>query len=151
MSTPLTEDHIGRGILVRCMDFRQTLHGMLREFVDGELGGARCDTVSVAGAVRKLAEDDGADAILESIGIGLKAHRAGIVILLNHTDCGYYALKGVRFTSSEEEQRILIEDLRRARSNILTAFPNNTPKVVMYLAVLSNTDGTIEFRQVDAS
>ncbi|HLB32512.1 MAG TPA: carbonic anhydrase, partial [Patescibacteria group bacterium] len=153
MTTPLTKMHHCDFVFVRCMDFRQTHDGAIRDFVASRFPRQECDLVSLAGAVRILTEGKNAKPILDSIGIGLKAHGARTVVLMNHTNCGYYAASGITFKSAADEEEVLTTDLRCARKVVLNKFHTAHPnvKVLMFLAVLSDKDDTIDFRQIDVN
>jgi len=151
MATPLTKMHHCEFVFVRCMDFRQTHDSAMREFVASRFPRQLCDLISLAGTVRRLTEGKNAEPILDSIGIGLKAHGASTVVLVNHTNCGYYAASGITFKSAADEEKVLTADLRRAREVVFDKFQPAHPnlRVLMFLAVLSDKDDTIDFRQID--
>src|SRR3972149_7023458 len=127
MTTPLTKMHHCDFVFVRCMDFRQTHDGAIRDFVASRFPRQECDLVSLAGA--------------------------GTVVLMNHTNCGYYAASGITFKSAADEEEVLTTDLRCARKVVLNKFHTAHPnvKVLMFLAVLSDKDDTIDFRQIEVN
>ncbi len=151
MSTPLTKMHHCNLVLVRCMDFRQTHDGAMRDFVAHLFPGQYCDTIALAGVVQMLAEPENAPPIITSIGIGIESHKAKTVVLIDHTNCGYRLLRRKQkgcapFDSIQEEQDAIISDLRRARQVVLDQYPE--VNVCLYLAVLSDIDDTIDFRLI---
>lgn len=96
------------GLVVTCIDFR--LQQYINKWIDENFQPFSFDRVAFAGGVKNL------EIILEQIGISKKLHNIKKVCLINHEDCGAYAVEG-----TPEKHAA---DLKNAATKIKTQFPD---------------------------
>jgi carbonic anhydrase len=117
------EKHVTDALVVHCIDFR--FQKYLDTWLQKHLGHGNYDRVSLAGGVFDF------DMVSEQVGISVRLHEIGKVVLINHEDCGAYGAAG----SFERHQK----DLRVAKQAIEAEFPRL--KVEIYYLRL---DGAFE-------
>lgn len=119
--------HTCRGLVIACMDFR--LQEKIRDFLieEGMLGN--CDIVTYAGGVKDIAAADG-DGLLNQVKLSKKLHDIHEVLLVNHTDCGAYGGRSA-FPSEAKEVETHLEELQRAKRNILAMSPALTVRTLI--------------------
>jgi carbonic anhydrase len=123
--------HHCKALLVQCIDYR--LMKGVRTFLDQNSLVGDCDVVSVAGAVKSLADPAvpaEAEFMLKQIGISHDLHEIKHVILMNHLDCGAYG-GSKAFASPEEERTRHVADLQRTRDVLKQKYPELEVKLVI--------------------
>ncbi|MBI2640522.1 MAG: hypothetical protein HYW91_01390 [Candidatus Sungbacteria bacterium] len=80
-----------------------------------ELGGAK-DLIMPE-------KDRDRERLLRKMETAAKVHRFGLIILINHSDCGAYRLSGHTFTDPQEEERFHVEQLKKAAEVVREKFP----------------------------
>lgn len=108
--------------VIKCIDLRQ--NGFFEEWLKKE-GVGNSDIISVAGSVKELVgeKEEIRNWLLSMIKISHDSHGSREVILTNHSTCGAYAID-----NGEEEKRIQLEDLEKAKKIIDETFPDMTVK-----------------------
>lgn len=66
------------------------------------------------------------DYVIRKMKDAYAVHPFGLVILINHSDCGKYRLDGSSFNDAKEEERFHTEELKKAAKVVTDAFPNMT-------------------------
>jgi len=127
------------------MDFR--LFNRFVEWMKEQGYAGDCDTISLAGASKRIVDGEEAQNILlTQLDISIKLHNSGRVILVHHSDCGAYA-QSYQFANAEEEKRKQIEDMQKAKDIIKSRHPDVV--VVLIWAQLQDEDGKeIKFLEV---
>jgi carbonic anhydrase len=123
--------HHCKALLVQCMDFR--LMKGIRTFLDQNGLTGDCDIVSVAGAVKGIADTSApsdTEFVLKQIGLSHELHAIKHLILMNHLDCGAYG-GSAAFASPEEERAKHLADLRRSRDILKQKYPELEIKLVI--------------------
>ncbi len=112
--------HNCKSILIHCMDFR--LIAKTREWMQSQGLLGDCDVVSWAGAGKEIADQSRAgELLLGQIGLSIKLHGAGQVILLHHRDCGAYKA-AYDFPGPEAEKIKQTDDMKAAEMIIKGKF-----------------------------
>ncbi len=62
--------------------------------------------------------------IFQKIHDAKKVHSFGLIVLVNHSDCGAYRLAGNSFGDSREEETFHAEELKKAEDLIRKEFPD---------------------------
>lgn len=100
--------HICDAIIVSCIDFR--FQKFISAWLDKNLNGKTYDRIGFAGATKDL------ETIMEQIDISVRLHSIKEVYLIHHEECGAYG--------AESTPKKHTEDLKRAKSELLTKYPN---------------------------
>lgn len=134
--------------LVGCIDFR-FLHGpegldLIQEFALSS--GFVCCPITRAGGIQDLvrpAMPNFDQSVIKDISVPIQHLGAKDVFLANHADCKVYPV----FSSSEEEFRFHLEDLRNADQILRNIFPG--VRIHRYFAELQqDTSNQFVFREV---
>ncbi len=134
-------------IVVTCMDWRlfRPEESLLPKFLSG-IGVAHYDLRTQQGCAKDICcgGHDIVASMVQAVKIAHDLHGARRVVLLGHTDCGYYG-GSKSFGSSAEEMETYRSDLGMAATAIAKEFPDM--RVDRYIAVLGDPgDGSaIEF------
>ena len=133
------EQHEAEAVVVSCMDFR---------FNDGfevaisKLGVKKFDTLKLAGGARNLTsgEEKGRrGAIIADIKIAVDKHHVKKIVILNHENCGKYAMLGKKFTDMAKEAEFHKKELANAVRNTARLF-KKVEVVAGFLRVNKNDD-----------
>jgi hypothetical protein len=100
--------HTCDAAVITCIDFR--FQDYINDWASKNIPPKSHDRVAFAGGVKNL------DTILEQIGISKKLHDIKKLYLINHEDCGAYALEG---TPKRHAQ-----DLKKAANQVKAQFPD---------------------------
>ena len=118
-------EHTCKALVIHCIDFR--FRKSLSEFLESRFGDSY-DLVSVAGGVKRLVADPlENNFILEQIKI------SGVILLIQHEDCGAYG-GSVAFGDFSTEQEAQNQELEKAKALLREQC---TQSVEKYLARLS--------------
>lgn len=96
--------HKAKAVLLTCIDFR--FHKYVQKWLEDNNYLGHIDEVSVAGATRDLVkplESFHKDALMRQFEISVKLHQPDEIILLDHQDCGGYAMDGTIPSAQEVE------------------------------------------------
>ena len=126
-------------ILIRCADPR--INKFLEEVgVGGELGITKDEysLISNTGSIRYFLEKDRMNDLFGQLDILINHFSADRIVLLNHTDCGFYKSLGL------DKEENYLSDLKKVKSDILNKYPDI--RVEGYLintesGALKNEDG----------
>lgn len=102
-----------RGPLTRHFDNR---FGKERYFWVPELGGVKDLVSPVSDAFREH--------ILAKMADAAKVHPFGLIILINHSNCGAYRLGEIMFDDSKKEEAFHTEELKKAGGAVRARFPS---------------------------
>jgi len=127
--------HQCKNVLVACEDFRMVKNHV--NWADHTLGDRNYDLVTAGGSQKAIVDETTRDSILKWIGIGVDLHKANMVVIIAHEDCGAYGGSSA-FNDWDEEKAKYVEDMNTAEGLIKTNFSVEVKKFVMML------DGTIE-------
>lgn len=124
-------EHTCKALVIHCIDFR--FRKSLAEFLEQRFGDSY-DLVSVAGGVKRLVQDPlDNNFILEQIKISDRLHKPGVILLVQHEDCGAYG-GSAAFGDFSTEQETQNEELEKAETLLKQQFSQSVEK---YLARLS--------------
>ena len=124
-------EHTCKALVIHCIDFR--FRKSLSEFLESRFGDSY-DLVSVAGGVKRLVADPlENNFILEQIKISDRLHKPGVILLIQHEDCGAYG-GSVAFGDFSTEQEAQNQELEKAKALLREQC---TQSVEKYLARLS--------------
>lgn len=125
MESGILNRHEVKTVVVTCMDFR--FHPLLKEALERDLGVDEYDLIAVAGGCGNLAtigESNGRKQIvLDDIELGVRAHHASRVVLLNHEQCGKYGQAGFSFSDTGAEREFHRNELAKAKQAVLDILP----------------------------
>ncbi len=143
-------NHTCEAALITCEDFR--LHqkkdgrNYIAEFIKGL--SVNCDLITRAGGIQDIVrpkEQAYSDCLLRDSGVSAKLHKAKIVYLVNHEDCGAYS--ETKLNSREEELEQHKQDLQFAREKLLQSFPGLDIK--LYFAELEpKSEDTFNIKEI---
>jgi carbonic anhydrase len=104
--------------VVKCIDYRQD--GFFKNWLKNN-GWENSDIISVAGSVKDLVgeKEEIRNWLLSMIKISHDGHGSREIILTSHSTCGAYNIK-----DEEEEKKIQLEDLEKAKKIIKESFPD---------------------------
>ncbi len=138
--------HTCKAAVIHCIDFR--LQKDLKSFLASLNLLGDCDVVSIAGAVKSLAQGTTEEQafVLKQIEVSAKLHGIQEVYLINHTDCGAYGGRSA-FDSAEAERAAHSNDLHKAKESILAKYPDL--KVELLLARI-NEGASADFEKIEA-
>jgi carbonic anhydrase len=100
--------HTCDAAVICCIDFR--FQKYIRNWTDENLKDKTFDLVGFAGATKDL------ETVMKQIDISVRLHEIKEVILIHHEECGAYGAE-----STPERH---IEDLQKAKAEILAKYPN---------------------------
>jgi carbonic anhydrase len=107
------KQHVCKALVIHCIDFR--FRKSLAEFLEARFGDSY-DLVSVAGGVKRLVQDPlDSNFILEQVKISDKLHKPGVILLIQHEDCGAY-VGSVAFGDFSTEQETQNQELEKAEA-----------------------------------
>lgn len=89
--------------------------GAANYFMPTELGGVK-DLLSPE------VESD-KDRLIRKMKMAYRVHPFGLIVLVNHSNCGAYNLTGHTFADPSEEEKFHTEELKKAVAVIKKAFP----------------------------
>lgn len=125
------KQHTCEAVVVHCIDFR--FRKSLAEFLESRFGDSY-DLVSVAGGVKRLVSDPlNNNFILEQIKISDALHKPGVILLIQHEDCGAYG-GSQAFGDFSTEQEAQSQELEKAETLLKQQFSQSVEK---YLTRLS--------------
>ncbi len=104
--------------IIKCIDYRQD--GFFKSWLKAN-GMENSDIISVAGSVKELvgSKDELRNWLLSMVKISHDGHGSRDIILTSHSTCGAYAIEDL-----EEEKRVQLEDLEKAKKIIEANFPD---------------------------
>jgi carbonic anhydrase len=104
--------------VIKCIDFRQ--NGFFKDWLSKN-NWQNSDIISVAGSVKEFVngKQEIQDWILNMIKISHDGHGSKEIILTSHSTCGAYAIQ-----NEEEEKKIQLEDLEKAKTIIKENYPD---------------------------
>lgn len=104
--------------IIKCIDYRQD--GFFKNWLKNN-GWENSDIISVAGSVKELVgkKEEIRNWLLSMIKISHDGHSSREIVLTSHSTCGAYAIE-----NEEEEKRIQLEDLKKAKEIIEKNFPD---------------------------
>jgi len=123
--------HTCEAVVLHCIDFR--FRNMLTVYLQQRFPEGY-DLVSVAGSVKRLAEDSlENNFVLDQIRVSNRLHEPKTIMLIQHEDCGAYG-GSKAFASFDEESNTQKSELEKAELILKKEFPQTIEK---YLARLS--------------
>jgi hypothetical protein len=140
--------HYCEAVLITCEDFR--LHqrkdgrNYIAEFIKDL--DVDCDLITRGGGVQDMVrpkEQGYCDCLLRDTQVSAKLHKANIIYLVNHEDCGAYG--DMNFSYGEIEQHC--KDLRKAKEIILENFPDK--EVKLYFGELKDKPDVFEIKSIE--
>lgn len=118
--------HHCEGACVTCIDYRLHPRKDGRNYVGDYIQSfcIDCDLITRAGGVQDILRpvEGSADHLLRDVHISHSLHKADIIILINHEDCGAYAAFG--FRSREEEIMRHHRDIHNSLTILRLPFPS---------------------------
>ena len=124
-------EHTCKALVIHCIDFR--FRKSLAQFLEARFGDSY-DLISVAGGVKRLVVDPlENNFILEQIKISDRLHKPGVILLIQHEDCGAYG-GSAAFGDFSAEQETQGQELEKAKALLREQC---TQSVEKYLARLS--------------
>lgn len=142
--------HHCEGALITCEDFR--LHqrkdgcNYVADFIKNL--GVDCDLITRGGGVQDIVrppKEGFRESVLRDENVSDKIHNAGMIILLNHEDCGAYAK--FNFPSRKKEFNQHYSDLHEAKSILLENFPGKQIKL-FFAELKSGTNDVFAIKEV---
>lgn len=134
--------HKAKAVIVSCMDFRFQKY-VFKWLEENNLLGST-DIISIAGASRNLTtptDEASKEFILKQIELSVSLHNPDTIYILDHQDCGGYALDGTIPANLEES--IDYEHHKKfsvtVKSLLSLIYPNKEI-ITLYLAL----DGTVK-------
>lgn len=132
--------------VIRCSDFRHSIGESFSRLIRIEYGDhAVFDEIAVPGASYALAHDPKGVAgrlVMSYVEALIGLHDPERIVLVPHTECGWYASSGYVFSDEAHERNELISDARRAADVLHERFPRLT--VDCLLAHVHGHDSPIE-------
>ncbi len=131
MNTQHTEKRLAKhqvkNLVVSCIDFR--FRGDMHQALQDAFGIDDFDEIKLAGGGGNLAtlgRGERCKMVLDDIGLALKAHGVENVYLINHQNCGAYALSGSAFPKeiTDEEREYHRDELASAAAMVKELYPN---------------------------
>lgn len=114
--------------LVYCSDFRNSIEdGFIRKIREIYGKSVTFDQVVVPGSCACLARDlqgTHARVMLENIETLIALHGPERIVLVVHTECGWYATQGITFVDASRERAALIADAHIASEVLRDRFSN---------------------------
>ena len=120
----MSENEINFAYIISCGDPK--IRAELTRFFDNRFGKEKYFWMPEFGGVKDLLypnEEGDRKHILRKIQIAQKVHPFGLVILINHSACGAYALDGETFDDPKTGEAFHAEELKQAEVRIKDAFP----------------------------
>ncbi|MFA5715391.1 MAG: carbonic anhydrase [Candidatus Paceibacterota bacterium] len=104
--------------VIKCIDYRQD--GFFKNWLKNN-EWENSDIISVAGSVKELVgeKEEIRNWLLSMIKISHDGHGSREIVLTSHSTCGAYAIE-----NEEEEKKIQLEDLEKAKAMIEKNFPD---------------------------
>ncbi|MBD2388388.1 carbonic anhydrase [Cylindrospermum sp. FACHB-282] len=135
------ETHQAKALVLSCIDFR--FMTAERRFLAKKHLGEEYDWTALAGASLALSgfpHPSDAEAFWDQLEISYKLHHINKVIILDHQDCGAYAMMIDANLSKNPQQELQVHSdyLNRAYRSIKQRYPNL--EVELYLAPLNQTE-----------
>jgi len=112
---------------------------LVHNWDDVSWAGAGWELVHGKRAVRKF--------ILKQIALSRDLHKAEVVIIFHHSDCGAYK-SAYNFASEEAGKRFQLEDMKKAEEIIRERFPEMEVKKI-WGQLLDPEGRKVEFSEVD--
>ena len=121
--------------VLACVD-PKIRHELTRHFDNWFGGRNKYFWVPELGGVKDLVSpknDSYRDHIVEKIQGARSVHPFGLIILINHSNCGAYRLAGVSFDEPQKEEAFHSEELNQAKGVVKKKFPNLAVEVHYFL------------------
>lgn len=117
-------------LIIRCMDFRYNQDRALSKFASNVFNGELCDEISIAGGAGRIINPPSTNELLNDIATSVDCHNINHIVLLNHTDCGWYK------KYSQDDIDVYKSDLQKAREVIINHLGNKVKdfEIDLYLA-----------------
>lgn len=99
----------------------------LTKIFDARFGPKNYFWLPQLGGVKKISspqKSSQTEGVFDDIEMAQKVHPFGLIIVINHSDCGAYRLAGMTFETAEAEETHHRAELNKSVAVVLERFPN---------------------------
>lgn len=134
--------HSVEAVAIECIDHRFSTSDGDRKAIRRALGTDDVEFIQIAGGAGCFASIDNTVKSAEhakiALDVAIGKHRAGKILLTNHTECGAYGLAGHMFTDFQKEMEFHTSELQKAKEVVQSLYPEK--KVLAGFMMIDGSD-----------